>query len=106
MDRLLNRTVEVQRRTAGVDQYGNEAGGYETVATIRARIEDSAGAEDVKDQEATQENARMWTRSDVVQHSDRIVDGPDTWEVEGVPLRREAVERLKHFEASLRRWKP
>lgn len=106
MDRLLNKTVEVQRRTSGVDRYGNQSGDYETVALIRVRIENSSSAEDVKDQEATQEAARMWTRAGGVQHSDRIVDGPDIWEVDGVPLRRERANTLNHYEANLRRWKP
>lgn len=106
MDRLLNRTVEVHRQQAGVDRYGNSAGTWAKVTDIRARIEETPGAENVEDQEATQETARMWTRSDVVGHADRIVSGAETWEVAGEPVRRERAVGVHHYEVALRRWEP
>jgi len=106
MDRLLNRLVEVQRQQAGTDRYGNSAGDWAKVADIRARIEENPGSENVDDQESTQETARMWTRSAIVAHADRIVSGAETWEVAAEPMRRERAIGVHHYEIQLRRWEP
>lgn len=103
MDRLLNRTVTVTRRSAGTDRYGNSAGTFQPVGTIRARIEERTGEENTEDQEATREAAVMWSRDGNINAADRISDGTATWEVDGQPIRRERIKDTHHYETRLKR---
>lgn len=104
MDRLLNATADIYRRSPGTDRYGNAAGTWTMIKRIRVRIEEEPGEEETDDSEATRERARMWTRSEDLQHEDRVVLDGVTWELDGAPVPRQRVSiATHHHEARLKK---
>lgn len=99
-----NVTVDLERRGAPFDSYGNATGPYATVATYKAWLERSRHNEPQLDGTTDAADWLLMIPGDVqLTDGDRIVEGSKTYEVVAVPTqRRRPGGFIHHTEGRLR----
>lgn len=99
-----NVTVDLQRRTAPLDSYGNATGPFATVSTHKAWLERSRYNEPQLDGSTDAADWLLMIPGDVaLTDGDRIVHATDTYEVVAVPTqRRRPGGFIHHTEGRLR----
>ncbi len=99
----LLRTLTLQTRTTTTDAYGATVPSAWSSSTITGRVDQQSRAEDQsRGRDASVSQWLLMTNSATVSASNRIVDGPSTFEVEGPPWPVYAGSAVHHYEATLR----
>lgn len=102
---LLLDTVNVTRPTlSGYDDYGNSETVYSTIySSIKCRIVESSGLENITERDSTVRNALAFFDAGItLSFLDRVIKGSDTWEVSAPPLVLRDSLAVHHLEVSLR----
>lgn len=99
----LLRTLTLETQTTTTDAYGATVPSAWSTSTITGRVDQQSRTEDQsRGRDASVSQWLLLTNTSTVSASDRIVDGPSTYEVEGPPWPVYAGSTVHHYEATLR----